>query len=115
MALVNETFLQHAGATDVITFSYQEPGARRRVPELQIHGELFVCVDEAVLQAKQFKTSWRLEIVRYIAHGILHLCGHDDLKADLRRKMKRVENRLVRQLARRFSLAQLSDAVKLGA
>jgi hypothetical protein len=38
---------------------------------------------------------------------VLHLLGHDDLRADLRRRMKREENRLVRGLERRFSLAQL--------
>ena len=45
-----------------------------------LHGELFICVDEAVFQAKQFGTSWQLEIVRYVVHGVLHLRGHDDLQ-----------------------------------
>jgi rRNA maturation RNase YbeY len=81
----------------------------------QIHGELFVCVDEAVLQARQFGTSWQAEVVRYVVHGVLHLLGHDDLRPAARRTMKREENRLVRGLAKRFSLAQLSGAAKLGA
>jgi probable rRNA maturation factor len=72
-------------------------------------------VDEAVFQAKQFGTSWQSELLRYVVHGVLHLRGHDDLKSELRRKMKRAENRLVRVLARRFSLAQLSRAAKLRA
>jgi probable rRNA maturation factor len=74
---------------------------------LEIHGELFICVDDAILQAKAFKTSWQSEVVRYIVHGVLHLLGHDDLKPALRRKMKREENRLVRLLAKRFLFAQL--------
>ena len=86
-----------------------------RSAEWQLHGELFVCVDDAVTQAKEFKTMWQSEVVRYVVHGILHLLGHDDLKPDLRRKMKREENRLVRRLENRFSLAQLSRAVKLRA
>ena len=80
-----------------------------------LHGELFICVDEAVFQAKQFGTNWQSEILRYVVHGVLHLRGYDDLQPDLRRKMKRAENRLVRVLAKRFSLAQLSGAAKLGA
>jgi len=59
--------------------------------------------------------NWQSEVVRYIVHGVLHLLGHDDLRADLRRKMKREENRLVRLLARRFALAQLSRPAKMGA
>ena len=81
----------------------------------ELHGELFICVEVALAQAKQFKTSWQSEVVRYVVHGVLHLLGHDDLQAGRRRRMKREENRLVRRLARRFSLAQLSRAAKLRA
>lgn len=108
MAALNETFLQHEGSTDVITFDYAN-----KAPGLQ--GEIFVCVDEAVLQAKQFKTSWQSEIVRYIVHGVLHLLGHDDTTANVRRRMKREENLLLQRLAKKFSLAQISRPPKLRA
>ncbi len=92
MTSINETFLQHEGSTDVITFDHTDgaPGVTRPT----LHGELFVCVDEAVSQAKRFKTNWQSEIVRYIIHGILHLLGHDDHRVAARHKMKREENRL---------------------
>ena len=115
MTLVNETFLQHEGATDVITFDHKERQKAESRKQEKIHGELFICVDVAVAQAKEFKTSWQLEIVRYVVHGILHLLGHDDLKPHLRRKMKREENRSVRWLAKRFALAQLARAAKIAA
>ena len=76
---------------------------------------MFVCVDIATAQAKEFKSSWQAEVVRYIIHGVLHLLGYDDLKPDLRRKMKCEENRLVRWLEKRFTLAQLSPPVKMSA
>lgn len=105
MTLVNETFLQHAGATDVITFDHAE---QRRGRREKIHGELFVCVDVAATQAGEFQTTWQAEVVRYVVHGILHLLGHDDLQPGPRRAMKRAENRLVRRLAGKFSFAELS-------
>ena len=123
MTLVNETFLQHAGSTDVITFDHSQDvgNAVRRLKKQkiynesphvvsykQIYGELFVCVDEAVLQAKEFRTSWQLEVVRYVVHGVLHLLGHDDLHVAARREMKRAENRLVRLLAKRFAFSKLA-------
>jgi probable rRNA maturation factor len=108
MTLINETFLKHEGSTDVITFDYSE---KRK----QLHGELFVCVDDGIAQAKQFKTGWQSEIVRYIIHGVLHLLGHDDLKPKLRDKMKREENRLLRGLSKKFSLAQIGGGSKLRA
>jgi len=113
MAKVNWQFLQHEGSTDVITFDHADGAHGKMRPAL--HGELYVCVDDAVAQAMEFRTSWQLESVRYIVHGVLHLLGHDDLKPAWRRRMKREENRLVRLLAKRFSLAQLSRTAKLGA
>jgi probable rRNA maturation factor len=115
MTLVNETFLQHDGSTDVITFDHRDGGSRVADRGLKIHGELFVCVDDVVAQAKQFGTSWQSEVVRYVVHGVLHLLGHDDLRPALRRKMKREEDRLVRKFAKKFSLAQIGGASKLRA
>ena len=108
MAALNETFLKHEGPTDVITFDYGSSKSR-------LQGEIFVCVDEAVLQARTFGTQWQSEIVRYLIHGILHLLGYDDLDAGPRRRMRREENLLLRKLARKFSLAQIGGAPKLRA
>ena len=115
MAQVNRQFLQHEGSTDVITFDHSSPNSQLPTPNSQIHGELFICVDDAVAQAKEFKTHWQTEVVRYLVHGVLHLLGYDDLQPDLRREMKREENRLVRRLEKRFALAQLSRTVKMAA
>ena len=123
MARINQRYLGHEGSTDVITFDHNEPedasplSQRERVGvrENLLHGELFVCVDDAVLQARQFKTTWQAEIVRYIVHGVLHLRGHDDLKAARRRVMKREENRLVRELTQRFALSAVTRPRKLAA
>jgi rRNA maturation RNase YbeY len=115
MTKMNLQYLQHEGSTDVITFDHSDSQFEIRNSKLQIHGELFICVDDAIKQAKEFGTTWQAEVIRYTVHGILHLLGYDDLRPQLRHKMKREENRLVRRLARRFSLAQLSRAAKLGA
>jgi rRNA maturation RNase YbeY len=104
MAMVNENFLNHKGSTDVITFDYQNTEI--------LHGEIFICIDDAVKQAREFKTTWQSELVRYVVHGILHLKGFDDLVPAARRKMKREENRLLRELSRRFSLGKLQRQLK---
>jgi len=113
MTLVNETFLNHTGSTDVITFDHTEKRRAKGRKSKELHGELFICIDDAIAQAKEFKTNWQSEIVRYVVHGVLHLLGYDDLKPQLRRRMKREENRLVRELSARFSLAQVARTTKI--
>jgi len=107
MTRLNEKFLRHAGPTDVITFNYSVPGSGTPDPGPQIHGEIFICMNEAVTQARKFGTSWQSEVVRYVVHGILHLLGFDDALPAARRTMKREENHRLRELSRRFPLSKL--------
>jgi probable rRNA maturation factor len=99
IARLNEVYLRHQGSTDVLAFDYRDsarPGA--------LFGEIFVCVDEASVQARRFRTTWQAELVRYIVHGLLHLCGYDDRRTRRREKMKRVENRLLKLVSSQLSL-----------
>jgi probable rRNA maturation factor len=126
MAKVNEAFLTHEGSTDVITFNHADrllsnrsiqkghpksplapPGNRK-----YLHGELYICPNEALAQSRRFRTIWQAELVRYIIHGLLHLCGHDDLQPAARRMMKREENKLVREISNRFDLRQIGTRRK---
>lgn len=111
MAQLNEKFLRHTGSTDVITFDYLDP----RSSTLSLHGEIFVCVDDALTQSGQFRTSWQSELARYAIHGVLHLLGFDDIRAADRRKMKREENRLLREVTRLFPLSKLGTRSRLAA
>ena len=108
MTRLNETFLRHEGSTDVITFNYTES---RDQPCL--HGEIFICLDEAATQARRFRTTWQSELVRYVVHGVLHLLGYDDRDSRARRRMKAAEDALVRRLARQFAFRALSK-VEIG-
>jgi probable rRNA maturation factor len=106
MAEINEGHMHHDGPTDVITFDYCD-ATPRKVGRVLL-GEIFICVDVAVTQAREFHTTWQSEVVRYVVHALLHLCGYDDLKPAARREMKRRENSLVRKLERQFQFAQVS-------
>jgi rRNA maturation RNase YbeY len=97
MARVNDQFLQHTGSTDVITFDHGSSAQR-------LHGEVFISIPDAVKQAREFKTTWQSEMVRYVVHGLLHLRGYDDLQPAERREMKREEDRLVKLITSRFNV-----------
>jgi len=99
MTRLNETFLQHEGSTDVITFDNRE-----EEQSTSLSGEIFISIPDAQRFARQFRTDWQSEVARYIIHGILHLKGCDDLKPAPRRAMKREENRLLKILSRKFNL-----------
>ena len=107
MDRVNWQFLQHEGSTDVITFDHSSAEHGTRNTETALQGEAFICVADAVKQAREFKTSWQSEVVRYAVHALLHLCGYDDLQPAKRRVMKREENRLMRKLGQHFNLRSL--------
>jgi probable rRNA maturation factor len=127
MTRLNESFLHHRGSTDVITFDYNDKVGRasrlssgsvtltlpagvdrRDACPAVLHGEIFSCVDEAVSQARRFRTTWQSELVRYAVHGLLHLLGYDDQTAAARRKMKGAEDARLSQLARQFDFCHLS-------
>jgi probable rRNA maturation factor len=127
MAKLNEQFLAHAGPTDVITFDYgEEPQVRAAAPRSSsgrsspgrhrqgrgsapmFRGDVLICVDVAVAQARRYRTTWQKEVVRYLIHGLLHLQGYDDSASRPRRQMKQAEDRLVRRVSRRFVLSDLA-------
>ena len=101
MATAHEEFMDVPDSTDVITFDHGS------APPAAIHGEIFICIDDAIENARTFKTKWQEEAVRYTIHGILHLLGFDDFMPEARRLMKRQENRLLKLAAKNFNFAQL--------
>ena len=103
MARVNEQFLGHKGSTDVITFAYSKDTSA------SLSGEAFICIADAVKQARQFKTTWQSETIRYVIHSLLHLQGFDDLQPAKRRVMKREENRLLRVAKVQFTIQKLAS------
>lgn len=76
-------------ATDVLSFTYADdgPGAPRRALE----GELVLSVARIAAQAPRYRHSEGAELLRLVTHGLLHLCGHDHVKAGERRVMRAAE------------------------
>lgn len=92
-ARMNRMFLGHRGGTDVISFPL---GEGRRV-----EGEIYVNLDRARTQAREYGVRFAEEVSRLVVHGTLHLFGYDDRTALLARHMKRQEDRYVKILALR--------------
>lgn len=86
-ARMNRMFLGHEGGTDVITF----PLGEGRL----IEGEVYVNLDRARAQAREYGVRFADEVCRLVVHGTLHLFGYDDGTVALERRMKRHEDRYV--------------------
>ena len=83
MTRLHDQFLHESGPTDVITFQ---------------HGEIFVSVQTADRQAKEFRSTLLHEIQLYIVHGLLHLHGFDDRTEADRRQMRTAETAVFRRM-----------------
>ena len=93
---MHQAIMGVAGATDVITQAYdaippEEPG---------LFGEPFVNTDQAMRAAPK-RRGWcpAKELLLYIAHGMDHLSGADDLSSVDYDRMRRRELVWIRQLA----------------
>jgi probable rRNA maturation factor len=88
---VNQRFLDHDYATDVISFSYHA------VPP-QIEGEMVVSAETAQRQAARVGWAAEDELTLYAVHGTLHLSGLDDRSPAQRDGMRRAEQAVMRGL-----------------
>lgn len=68
MTELNRLYLSHTGTTDVISFPFYEKN---------LWGEIYICVPQALRQAKEYKTEPHQELERLLIHGILHLLGYN--------------------------------------
>ena len=97
-AEVHEAINGAAGATDVITQRYDAmPGEAEGV-----YGELYVNTDQALRVAPK-RRGWSpaKELLLYVAHGMDHLSGADDLKPADYDRMRRRELRWLGELSAR--------------
>ena len=79
---LNKRFLEHDEPTDVITFPYsQKP----------LHGDLAISTDTAITAAAERGHEASEELLLYVIHGILHLCGYDDTSEKKQKVMKHKE------------------------
>ena len=85
---INRQYLGHDYYTDIITFDSREDPAAKR-----LDGDIFISVDPVRANGEYFGEGFGREIMRVVAHGLLHLCGEDDLTPQQQKKMRAAENK----------------------
>jgi|CXWL01.1.fsa_nt_gi probable rRNA maturation factor len=91
MRELNRRFRKKDKATDVLSF----PAGDGVSGEQALLGDVIISIDTARRVARELGVPVEDELTRYLAHGILHLLGHDHHRAADRAKMARWEERLL--------------------
>ena len=91
---VNQNFLQHDYYTDIITFDYCEDEI--------ISGDIFISVERVQENAAFHKVEYNTELLRVIAHGILHLIGFQDKCVKNKKEMTQNEDLCVQLFFTKF-------------
>lgn len=86
---LNRRYLQHDCPTDVITFPLSGAGE-------PLVAEIVVSVETAAREARRRRCTCEDEVLLYLIHGILHLCGYDDHAESDSRRMRRRQRELLR-------------------
>jgi rRNA maturation RNase YbeY len=67
---INQTYLQHDDYTDIITFDYTVGKV--------LSGDLYISIERVSENSLSYEVSLEDELLRVMAHGLLHLMGYKD-------------------------------------
>jgi rRNA maturation RNase YbeY len=81
---INKEYLDHDDYTDIITFPYQEGKT--------IESDIFISLDRVMENAQMLEIKYEHELLRVLAHGLLHLIGFKDKSAEDVIKMRKAED-----------------------
>jgi len=76
---LNFKYRHRKGPTDVLSFPFHTE---------ELLGDVFISLDTARLQAKEYGHNLTREVKLLLIHGILHLCGYDDQGKESTKKMR---------------------------
>ena len=82
---MNQRFLGHNYSTDIITFDNSQS-------EDSVVADIVISLEEVALNAEDYGTGFRDELLRVMIHGILHICGFDDHNEEDAREMRNAED-----------------------
>ena len=71
---LNKRHLSHNYSTDILTFDYSQGEG--------IVSEIYIAPKKVEKNAKKYSQSIENEALRVISHGLLHLCGYNDITND---------------------------------
>ena len=83
---LNKTYRNIDRVTDVISFALEDDDSFIKT-DFRVLGDIYICLDKAIEQAKEYGHSLKREISFLTIHGILHLLGYDHMLEDEEKEM----------------------------
>jgi probable rRNA maturation factor len=93
MRKLHRRWMGLGSTTDVLTFDLSDGG-----DDGLVDAQLVVCKPVAVRRSAETGGDWRLELLLYVVHGCLHLCGYDDVTSSKAARMHRREDEILLEL-----------------
>jgi probable rRNA maturation factor len=88
---LNKSYRKKNKATDVLSFNYDTtPDSYGR-----LIGEIYISMDTAKKQAKEYRHTISEELSKLFIHGFLHIHGFDHQKAEDFKKMSFIEQKIL--------------------
>lgn len=88
---LNQQYLNHDTFTDILTFTLSGSS-------LPIVSEIYISVERVKENASLLNISYETELHRVMIHGILHLCGYEDITLKQKAAMRGKEDYYLSQL-----------------
>ncbi|WP_375325895.1 rRNA maturation RNase YbeY [Flagellimonas sp. GZD32] len=85
---LNVEYLNHDTLTDIITFDYTDGNV--------VSGDIFISTERVKENASDFHVDWENELLRVMAHGILHLVGYSDKTIEEKKLMRKKEDEKIK-------------------
>lgn len=86
----NKKYLNHDYETDIITFGYEENESSE--------SDIIISLETVRRNSLTYKSSYLIELLRVVIHGLLHLCGMNDDTPGRKAQMRKKENHYLKSI-----------------
>ena len=80
--ILNKKYRNIDKETDVISFALEDEKNEKFSSKRRVLGDIYISVDKAISQSKEYGHSLKREISFLAVHGLLHLLGYDHINKE---------------------------------
>lgn len=90
---LNSEYRKIDRVTDVISFALEDD--EDKILDLRILGDIYICIDKMLEQAKEYGHSNKRELSFLTVHGLLHLLGYDHQTVEEEKEMFGLQDKIL--------------------